>query len=47
MVDLEFAVVSARVETYAASPLLVFKLKVTNKTPATPVQNLMLSSGSI
>jgi hypothetical protein len=43
MVDLEFAVVSARVETYAASPLLVFKLKVTNKTPATPVQNLMLN----
>lgn len=43
MVDLDFAVVSARVEPDAASPLLVFKLKVTNKTQATPVQNLMLN----
>lgn len=43
MIDLDFAVEGARVEPYSTAPLLLFKLKVTNKSPAVPVQNLMLN----
>lgn len=42
MVDLDFAVQSAEVEPYAASPMLRFALAVTNRTPAFPVENVDL-----
>jgi len=43
MVDLDFAVEAAAVESYSAAPLLVFQLRVTNLTPALKVQNVMLN----
>lgn len=43
MVDLDFAVETALVEAYSAAPLLVFRLRVTNRTPALKVQNVMLN----
>jgi hypothetical protein len=42
MVDLDFAVDGAEIALHAAAPLLLFKLRLTNATPATPVQNVML-----
>lgn len=42
MIDLEFAVEDAAVERHAAAPLLNFVLRIGNKTPAIPVQNVML-----
>ena len=43
MIELDFAVESARAEPYAAAPLLLFRLRLTNKTPALPVLNVMLN----
>lgn len=43
MVDLDFAIESARVEPGAVSPMLFFSLHVTNKSQAVPIQNLMLN----
>ena len=43
MVDLDFAVQGVEVEPYAASPLLLFTLRVSNRLPATPVQNVALA----
>lgn len=43
MVDLGFAVEGARAEPYAASPLLMLALRLTNQTPAFPVLNVMLN----
>lgn len=43
MVDLDFALDSVTVEPYSATPLLLFKLRVTNLTPALKVQNVMLN----
>lgn len=42
MVDLDFAVEGAEVAPHAVAPMLLFKLRLTNKTLATPVQNVML-----
>jgi Family of unknown function (DUF6084) len=42
MVDLDFAVEGAEIARHAAAPLLLFKLRLTNTTPGTPVQNVML-----
>jgi hypothetical protein len=42
MVDLDFAVEGAEMGPYAAAPLLLFKLRLTNTTSATAVQNVML-----
>ncbi len=42
MVELDFAIEQASVATHSASPLLLFALHVTNKTPAVPVQNVQL-----
>ena len=43
MVDLNFAVEGAQVERYAVSPLLLLTLRVSNNTPAMPVQNVSLN----
>jgi hypothetical protein len=42
MVDLDFAVEGAEMALHAVAPLLLLKLRLTNTTPATPVQNVML-----
>jgi hypothetical protein len=42
MVDLDFSVEGATVERHAVAPLLLFALRVTNRTPALPVQNVAL-----
>ena len=42
MADLDFTVEDAKVERHSTSPLLMFALRVTNNTPAVPVQNVML-----
>lgn len=42
MVDLDFAVESVEVASHAATPLLLFKLLVSNQTPAIPVRNVQL-----
>ena len=42
MIDLDFAVEGMRVERHTAAPLLMCALRVTNRTPAIPVQNVML-----
>lgn len=42
MIDLDFAIEDVRVERHAAAPLLMGALRVTNKTPAMPVQNVLL-----
>ena len=42
MVDLDFAVEHASVAPHAVAPLLLFSLKVTNRTPEIPVRNVML-----
>ena len=43
MVELDFAVTGAEVERYAVSPLLQFDLRISNKTPALPIANVMLN----
>lgn len=43
MVDLGFTVEDARVEQYAATPIILFALRVTNKTPSLAVLNVMLN----
>jgi Family of unknown function (DUF6084) len=43
MVDLDFAITGAAAEPYAASPLLHFDLLISNKTPALPIENVMLN----
>ena len=42
MIDLDFTVEGARVAPHSAAPLLLFDLRVTNRTPAVPVENLQL-----
>ena len=42
MIELDFAVQAMRVERHSVAPLLICALVVTNKTPAIPVQNVML-----
>lgn len=42
MPELDFAVEGAQPEHYAVSPLLTFKLRVTNATPDIHIQNVML-----
>lgn len=42
MVDLDFTAESVEVEPYAASPTLLFKVRVTNRTPDVAVQNVAL-----
>ncbi len=42
MVDLDFAVEKASVATHAVAPLLLFALRVTNRTPAVAVRNVLL-----
>jgi hypothetical protein len=43
MVELDFAVTGAEVERHAVSPLLQFDLRISNKTPALPIANVMLN----
>jgi len=43
MIDLDFAIEGARPEQYAASPLLLLALRVTNQTPVLSVLNIMLN----
>lgn len=43
MPDLDFQVEDAEVVRYAASPLLAFKLHVTNQNPLTEIRNVMLN----
>ncbi len=42
MVDLDFAVERASVAKHAVAPLLLLALRITNKTPETPVRNVLL-----
>ena len=42
MIDLDFAVAEMRAERHSIAPLLICALRVTNKTPVTPVRNVML-----
>lgn len=42
MVDLDFFAESAETEPYAAAPTLLFKVRVTNRTPDVHVQNVSL-----
>ncbi len=42
MIDLDFAVEGAEAARHTATPTLLFKLRLTNTTPATPVHNVML-----
>lgn len=42
MVDLDFAVESARAEPASIAPLILFGLRLTNRTPALKVQNVSL-----
>jgi len=42
VIELDFAVEAMRVERHSVAPLLMCALRVTNKTPATPVRNVML-----
>jgi hypothetical protein len=42
MVELDFAVEQASVAPHAATPLLLFALRVTNRTPEIAVQNVLL-----
>jgi hypothetical protein len=42
MVDLVFAAEGAEVDRYAAAPMLIFKVRVGNATPAFEVQNVQL-----
>jgi hypothetical protein len=42
MVELDFSAEGARFEPYSVSPLMLFGLRVTNKTPALGVQNVSL-----
>lgn len=43
MVDLDFQVEGVEVEKYSASPLLLFSLRVANRTPDVAVQNIQLN----
>ncbi|MGE5269506.1 MAG: DUF6084 family protein [Thiohalocapsa sp.] len=43
-VDLDFAVDGAEIARNAAAPLLLFKLRVSNRTPSTPVRNVVLQA---
>lgn len=43
MVDLDFMMEDLKVEQYAASPTLLFVLRITNRTPALPVHAVMLN----
>jgi Family of unknown function (DUF6084) len=42
MVDLDFEIETVEVARHAATPLLLFKLLVSNQTPAIPVRNVQL-----
>jgi hypothetical protein len=42
MPDLSFAVEKAEAAPYAAAPLLIFKLRVTNASPAEPIHSIAL-----
>ena len=42
MVDLDFAAESVRFEPYSVSPLMLFGLRLTNKSPSLHVQNVSL-----
>ena len=42
MVDLDFTVEGTEIEPYAAAPTLLFKVRVTNRTPNVSVQNVSL-----
>jgi hypothetical protein len=42
MVDLDFTVERARVAPYSAAPLLLFDLRVINRTPSVAVENVLL-----
>jgi hypothetical protein len=42
MVDLDFTVEQARVAPYSAAPLLIFDLRVVNRTPSVAVENVLL-----
>lgn len=42
MVNLDFTAEGVEVEPYAAAPTLMFKLRVTNRTPGVSVQNVAL-----
>jgi hypothetical protein len=43
MVDLDFAVLGAEIEPYAASPLLLFDLQIANRTPSLRIANITLN----
>lgn len=43
MVDLDFTVENVRVEPCSAVPLLLFRLRVINRTPAFAIENVMLN----
>jgi hypothetical protein len=42
VIDLDFAVAGVEIDRFSASPLLLFALRLTNPTPAVPVENVML-----
>jgi hypothetical protein len=42
VIDLDFAIEGMRVKRHSVAPLLIGALRVTNKTPTVPVQNVML-----
>jgi len=42
MVDLDFTAEGAEIEPYAAAPTLLFKVRVTNRSPDVTVQNVSL-----
>lgn len=44
MIDLDFAVDGAEIARNSAAPLLLFKLRVSNRTPDVPVRNVMLQA---
>lgn len=43
MVDLDFAIEDVKVEKHSAAPLLLFALRLVNRTPEFPVLNVMLN----
>jgi hypothetical protein len=42
MVDLDFTAEGAEVEPYAAAPTLLFKVRITNRTPSVTIRNVAL-----
>lgn len=44
MIDLDFAVLGIEVARHSAVPLLLLKLRVRNRAPALPVENVMLQA---